>query len=80
MISFPDLESKRRINKSRNQVIVQELIAPSTAWIYPSGEIYPGDPEAKAFFDEMKKHGFSYDLSPEDTGPGEENHDMTSAT
>ena len=28
----------------------------------------------------MKKHGFSYDLSLEDTGPGEENHGMTSAT
>ena len=73
-------EGLASILKDFDMVIVQELIAPPTAWVYPSGEVYPGDPEAKAFFDEMEKHGFSYDLSPEDTGPGEENHDMTSAT
>ena len=61
-------------------VVVQELTAPPTAGTYPDGTAYTADAEAKAFFDEMEAWGFSYELSPEDTGPGESNHTASSAT
>ena len=61
-------------------VIVQELVAPPYPGRFPDGTPYKPDPEAAAFFDVMKTHGFHYVLSQEDTGSGPKNHLNSSAT
>ncbi len=61
-------------------VVVQELVAPPYAGAYPNGEPYKGDKESAEFFDAMKTHGFSYLLSEEDTGTGDEIHQNGTAT
>jgi len=61
-------------------VVVQELVAPPYAGSFPNGDPYNPDPEAARFFDEMAKRGFSYVLSPEDTGSGDQMHVNSSAT
>lgn len=68
------------ILKDYDIVIIQELVAPPIDGIYPDGESYSADKEAKSFLDEMSEVGFDYLLSEEDTGPGDENHKITSAT
>lgn len=55
-------------------VLVQELVAPPLAGTYPDGTQFKADLEAKSFLDEMTKYGYRYVLSPEDTGPGKNNH------
>ena len=61
-------------------VFVQELVAPPKTGNYPDGTPFKADKEAKGFFDAMGMHGFSYTLSEEDTGTGEEIHKNSSAT
>lgn len=61
-------------------VLVQELVAPPVAGTYPDGEPYTADPEAAAFFEAMEQQGFSWRLSPEDTGSGETIHTAGPAT
>lgn len=61
-------------------VFIQELVSPPYPGVYPDGSPYKPDPEARAFFTEMKKRGFSYWLSEEDTGPGERIHSNSSRT
>lgn len=60
-------------------VVVQELVAPPVDGVYPDGESYTADIEAKAFSDAMEAHGFSMLLSEEDTGSGDI-HKASSAT
>lgn len=61
-------------------VLVQELVAPPYQGIYPDGTAYKADPEALAFFKEMADRGFTYILSEEDTGTGDNIHRASSAT
>lgn len=61
-------------------VVVQELLAPPYDGTFPDGEAFRPDPEATAFFDQMKGLGFQYILSEEDTGKSETNHNNGSAT
>jgi endonuclease/exonuclease/phosphatase family metal-dependent hydrolase len=49
-------------------VIVQELVAPPYAGVYPDGVAYGGDEESAAFFDLMRIKGFRHHVSYEDTG------------
>jgi len=61
-------------------VLVQELVSPPYAGHYTDGTRYKGDKESAAFFDAMKRQGFSYQLSGEDTGERERIHDKTPKT
>jgi hypothetical protein len=60
-------------------VVVQELVAPPVDGVYPDGEVYTADIEAKEFSDAMEAEGFSMLLSEEDTGSGDI-HKASSAT
>jgi len=68
------------IVKGNDIVVVQELVAPPYAGVYPDGEAYDGDVAAAEFFEEMKSRGFEYVLSEEDTGTGPDIHKHSSAT
>lgn len=67
------------IVKDNDIVVVQEMVAPPIAGNYPDGSGYKKDTESAAFVDEMKKRGFSYWMSDEDTGPAK-NHTPTPAS
>lgn len=67
------------ILKDHDIVVVQEMVAPPIAGMYPNGESYKKDKESAAFVNEMEKNGFSYWLSTEDTGPSK-NHNPTTAS
>ncbi len=69
-----------RIMEPYDLVLVQELVAPPSDGVYPDGEAYTADKEATAFFDAMSAVGFSWVLSPEDTGTGPAIHKKSSAT
>lgn len=60
-------------------VVVQELVAPPVDGTYPNGDSFKADDESYAFVEEMRKVGFSYWLSEEDTGPTK-NHVNSSAS
>jgi hypothetical protein len=61
--------------------VIQELVAPPIAVSFEDGSQTLGpDPEARAFFEEMEALGFSWELSEEDTGPGETIHNDGTAT
>lgn len=66
--------------KSFDIVVVQEMVAPPTTGTYPDGSSYTADAESKAFVEQMVSNGFVYQLSEEDTGPGDEIHKKSSAT
>ena len=68
------------ILKGYDIVVVQELVSPPDDGSYPNGTTYKEDLEADAFFDAMEANGFSYILSSEDTGPGEEINKKSSGT
>jgi len=61
-------------------VLVQELVAPPHDMFFPDGTPAKPDPEARAFFDAMALHGFSWWLSEEDTGPGSRIHSNGNGT
>lgn len=61
-------------------VLIQELVSPPKAGVFPDGTTYDADPEAKGFVDEMACKGFEYLLSVEDTGTGDKIHLNSSAT
>jgi exonuclease III len=67
------------IVKDNDIVVVQEMVAAPIAGVYPDGTAYQKDKESAAFVDEMKKRGFSYWMSNEDTGPTK-NHTPTPAS
>jgi len=50
-------------------VIIQELVAPPVKGKFSDNSPYKVDEESKAFLDEMKKFGFEFWLSTDDTGP-----------
>ena len=58
-----------KIMKPYDMVIIQELVAPPVAGFFGDHTPYQIDEESKAFLTEMKKAGFSFWLSAEDTGP-----------
>ena len=60
-------------------VVVQELVAPPDSGYYPDSTYFKRDTEAYQFINEMENRGFSYILSEEDTGAGEEIHKNSSA-
>jgi len=55
-------------------VVVQELVAAPIEGTFPDGGAFRVDPEAADFVQEMENLGFQWVLSPEDTGPGANNH------
>lgn len=61
-------------------VAVQELVAPPRAGVFPNGDDFRPDPEAEEFFAAMEAEGFSFVLSEEDTGTGDQMHVNSSAT
>ncbi len=65
--------------KSYDLVAIEEMVAPPIEGVYPDGTPFHKDNESAAFAAEMKKHGFSYWLSTEDTGPTK-NHTPTTAS
>lgn len=67
------------IVKDNDIVVVQEMVASPVDGFYPDGSSYKKDKESAAFVDEMKKQGFSYWMSNEDTGP-KKNHTPTPAS
>lgn len=62
-----DHEALAAILEPYDLVLVQELVAPPYAGKFPNGKSYKPDPQARSFFEAMKKLGFSYILSEEDT-------------
>ena len=68
-----------KILKPYDMVIIQELVAPPIAGYFADRTPYKIDEESKAFLTEMKKAGFSFWLSSEDTGPTK-NHVNSSAS
>lgn len=58
-----------KIMKPYDMVVIQELVAPPIAGFFGDKTPYKIDEESKAFMLEMKKAGFSFWLSSEDTGP-----------
>lgn len=64
------------ILKDHDIVVVQEMVTPPVAGKYPNGTAYKKDTESAAFVAEMKKKGFSFWLSEDNTGP-KKNHTAT---
>lgn len=52
-------------------VVVQEVVSPPYPGDYPNGKALNPDPQATAFFDQMRALGFAYVQSEEDTGTGD---------
>jgi len=61
-------------------VVIQELVSPPYPGTFPDGTPYKPDPESAAFFDLMLAAGFSFYLSEEDTGTGDNIHRNGSST
>ena len=61
-------------------VVVQELVSPPFAGTFPDSTPFRPDTESAAFFKAMQAQGFSFVLSPEDTGTGERIHVNGSTT
>jgi len=61
-------------------VLVQELVAPPFDGTFPDGTPFRPDQEAAQFFNLMSTMGFEHQLSLEDTGTGQNNHNNSSAT
>ena len=61
-------------------VVVQELVSPPYVGFFPEGSPFKPDAESAAFFDLMQAAGFSYHLSEEDTGTGDNIHRNGSST
>lgn len=57
--------------KEYDLVVVQELVSPPYVGTFPNGTPFKPDAESAAFFDLMQAAGFSYSLSEEDTGTGD---------
>ena len=68
------------ILKDFDIVVVQELIVPPFTGKFPDGSNFKPDEQAAEFFNKMINDGFEFKLSPEDTGPGTENHNNSSTT
>ena len=75
-----DNEALAKLLSEYDLVFIQELVAPPMSGNYPDGTSFKADKEAKEFFDAMTLQGFSYELSEEDTGTGEDIHKNSSAT
>ena len=61
-------------------VVIQGLVAPPFPMKFPDGRpVKPAD-EARDFFNAMLIYGFEYELSLEDTGPGERIHRNKTST
>lgn len=61
-------------------VVVQELLAPPVDGQFPDGSVFRPVGRAAAFFTAMAALGFEYELSPEDTGTKDKNHNNGTAT
>ena len=61
-------------------VVVQELVAPPRIGVFPNGDAFRPDPEAEEFFVAMEAEGFTFVVSEEDTGTGDQMHVNSSAT
>ena len=66
--------------KDYDIVVIQGLVAPPYPIKFPDGRPAKPTNEAKDFFNAMLTHGFEYELSPEDTGPGEKIHKNNEST
>lgn len=55
--------------KNSDLVCIEELVAPPVSGVYPDGYAFTKDKESAVFHDRMIENGFSWWLSPEDTGP-----------
>lgn len=75
-----DDEALAAILKDYDIVVIQELVAPPIAGVYPDNETYTADADSTEFFDAMEDLNFSYKLSDEDTGTNDEIHKNSSAT
>lgn len=75
-----DNDGLAAILKNFDVVAVQELVAPPYPMDFPDGAPVKPDSEAAAFFDAMKRAGFAYTLSEEDTGTGDKIHINSAAT
>ncbi len=75
-----DNDALAKILKDFDIVVIQEVLAPPYKGTYPDGTNYNPDKRVTGFFDKMSAEGFDYVLSPEDTGPGKENHKNSNAT
>lgn len=75
-----DNQAIAELLKAYDIVLIQELVAPPFNGLYPDGEAYESDEEARAFFEAMIGAGFEYILSEEDTGASEEIHSKSSST
>ena len=61
-------------------VVVQELLAPPVDGQFPDGSDFRPVGRAAAFFTAMAALGFEHELSVEDTGSGDKNHNNGTAT
>ena len=74
--------------KNYDIVVVQEMVSPpvdgtfpdNTSYMLPESKCYTADVESMAFVGLMVDNGFEFKLSDEDTGPGDEIHNNSSAT
>lgn len=71
--------AKMLSDTNRDLVFVQEVVSPPVNVSVP-GKIIPADSESRAFFNAMTAEGYSYILSPEDTGTGDTIHTNSAAT
>jgi hypothetical protein len=75
-----DDEALAKLVKDFDIVVIQELVSPPYEATFPDGKAVKPDPQSAEFFDAMTDEGFSFVLSPEDTGPGEKNHNTSAST
>lgn len=61
-------------------VVIQELVSPPVRGVFPNGEPYEADEEARLFHEEMMARDFDFVLSVEDTGTGDNIHSNASST
>ncbi len=61
-------------------VVIQELVSPPYPGTFPDGKPLKPDAESAEFFDAMRRLGFEYVISEEDTGSGDNIHRNGSST
>ncbi len=65
--------------KPYDVVVIQEMVAPPISGTYPDLSRFKKDKESASFTNRMVQNGFSFWLSPEDTGPKRNHTNSTSS-
>tara|TARA_B100000929_G_scaffold268877_1_gene238022 strand:+ start:40574 stop:41434 length:861 start_codon:yes stop_codon:yes gene_type:complete len=82
-IGYSDDRKNHDLAKMLSQhdiVFIQEMVSPPVNGFYPSGKPYKKDKESSDFLNAMLNEGFSYALSIEDSGTGDNNETNSAST